>query len=63
MPLQVAAAVVDAGLNVVATYEAKINATTEQLDSMVPFVRNMHTETGLLAALEAGGLPPDRLTP
>lgn len=54
MPLQVAAAVVSPGLEIVATYEAKINATAAQLASMVPFVRDMHTPTGLLAALEAG---------
>ena len=54
MSLQVAAAVVDAGLNVVATYEAKINATTEQLESMVPFVRNMHTSSGLIEEIPHG---------
>ncbi|WP_424348445.1 hypothetical protein [Kocuria sp. CH-021] len=54
VPLQVATAVVSADLQVVATYEAKINAEPEHLAAMDPFVVNMHTETGLLAALEAG---------
>lgn len=54
VPLQVAAAVVSPDLEVVATYEAKINASPEQLASMDEFVVNMHTTTGLLAALEAG---------
>jgi oligoribonuclease len=52
--VEIATLITDDELNIVAEGpDLVVHATAEQLEQMSPFVRDMHTRSGLLAAIEA----------
>ncbi len=53
VPLEVAMIITDNQLKELATYESVIRVTETELASMGQFVRDMHTENGLLARVAA----------
>jgi oligoribonuclease len=58
--VEIATLVTDDELQIVAEGpDLVVAATAEQLDAMDSFVREMHTKSGLLAAIEASTLPLD----
>ena len=58
--VEIATLVTDDELQIVAEGpDLVVSATAEQLDAMDRFVREMHTKSGLLAAIEASTLPLD----
>ncbi|HEY5244184.1 MAG TPA: oligoribonuclease, partial [Acidimicrobiales bacterium] len=56
--VEIATLVTDDELQIVAEGpDLVVSATAEQLDAMDSFVREMHTKSGLLTAIEASTLP------